>query len=119
MAADSHHRSRVALAVVVLAWLIVTILGFVRVENLASENQERIRDVARLQLAFEKSSARSLELKTTVVCRQQNVVKAATRHLVALELRERRHLGVVEHDVLLLVLQSLAPTDCSLDGLGR
>ena len=110
----SHgYRSRWALVAVILAWLTITIFGFIRVEHLVAENNRRIKADAALSRRLDKVDARETKAVAVVlashtavvgavVCNEQNRVKAAVRQLIALHPSLRRR------------LQSLEPTDCRL-----
>ena len=96
------HQSRWALVFVILAWLTITILGFIRVEHLVNENNHRIAADAALSRRLDKIDARetkavavALASRTAtvgaVVCNEQNRVKRAVRLLIQVELqREER-----------------------------
>ena len=110
----SHgYRSRWALVAVILAWLTITIFGFIRVEHLVAENNRRIKADAVLSRRLDKVDARetkavavALASRTAivgaVVCNEQNRVKTAVRLLLRI------------HPSVRHALHSLEPTDCRL-----
>lgn len=109
---DIHYKRWFALTVWIIIFTVVVGILLQKNNQLSTQNQRRIKENAQIQKSLTNLSVKRSDRQTRIICHEQNIVKAALRHLYRFELDEKKHSPTPQRDELLLGLQALQPTKC-------